>query len=72
MKMRSREQKEVINVQTQNNEIIKEVKQYGGSPGDNLQLTINAEFQNQVQKIVEDNVKMLLVVIRIFQEAMPL
>ncbi len=49
--------KEVINVQTKNNEIIKEVKQYGGSPGDNLQLTINAEFQNQVQKIVEDNVK---------------
>lgn len=49
--------KEVINVETKNNEIVKEIKQYAGSPGDNLQLTINSEFQNQVQKIVEDQVK---------------
>lgn len=49
--------KEIINVQTQNNKIIKEVKQYGGSPGDNVQLTINAKFQNEVQDIIQKNVQ---------------
>ena len=44
--------KEIIKVETQNNKIKKEVKEYGGKPGDDLQLTINAKFQNDVQNII--------------------
>lgn len=46
--------KEIIKVETQNNKIIKEIKQYGGKPGDDIQLTINAKFQEEVQKIIKD------------------
>ncbi len=49
--------KEIINVETQNNKIIKEVKEYGGKSGDNLELTINATFQQQVQNIIKESVE---------------
>ncbi|GBG94433.1 penicillin-binding protein 2B [Ligilactobacillus salitolerans] len=49
--------KKAINVETQNGKITKRVKQYGGKVGDNVQLTINSKFQNDVQKIVENAVK---------------
>ncbi|MBD5069839.1 MAG: penicillin-binding protein 2 [Lactobacillus sp.] len=48
--------KQIINVITRNNKVVKEVTQYGGSDGDSIQLTINAEFQSQVQQIVQDAV----------------
>lgn len=35
-----------------NNTVTKEVKKYGGSKGDNLQLTINSNFQKQLQSLV--------------------
>ncbi|WP_040471525.1 peptidoglycan D,D-transpeptidase FtsI family protein [Lentilactobacillus kisonensis] len=34
------------------NEIKKEIKKYGGQKGDNLQLTINAKFQKDLQSLV--------------------
>ncbi|KRK89874.1 peptidoglycan D,D-transpeptidase FtsI family protein [Lentilactobacillus sunkii] len=34
------------------NQIKKEIKKYGGQKGDNLQLTINAKFQKQLQSLV--------------------
>ncbi|WP_435302712.1 peptidoglycan D,D-transpeptidase FtsI family protein [Ligilactobacillus cholophilus] len=46
--------KEVIKVETQNNKIKKEIKQYGGSSGDDIQLTINAKFQEEVQNIIKN------------------
>ncbi|KRM91813.1 peptidoglycan D,D-transpeptidase FtsI family protein [Fructilactobacillus florum] len=36
-----------------NNQIIKQVQKYKGNPGDNLQLTINAKFQSDLQKLVK-------------------
>ncbi|MFD1455575.1 peptidoglycan D,D-transpeptidase FtsI family protein [Levilactobacillus lanxiensis] len=35
-----------------NNTVTKEVKKYGGSKGDNLQLTINSDFQKKLQTLV--------------------
>ena len=52
--------KEVINVETRNNKIVKEIKQYGGKAGDNVELTINSDFQNKVQKIMNDCVKSIV------------
>ncbi|WP_010580768.1 peptidoglycan D,D-transpeptidase FtsI family protein [Liquorilactobacillus vini] len=49
--------KSIITLETQNNKITKEVKTYGGKRGDNLVLTINANFQQQVQKIIKAAVK---------------
>ncbi|KRN79072.1 peptidoglycan D,D-transpeptidase FtsI family protein [Fructilactobacillus lindneri] len=37
-----------------NNQIVKQVKKYPGQRGDNLQLTINAKFQKDLQKLVKD------------------
>ena len=48
--------KEVINVETQNGKIVDQVKKYGGKAGDNVVLTINSQFQDSVQKIMEDAV----------------
>ncbi|CAM3107121.1 peptidoglycan D,D-transpeptidase FtsI family protein [Lactiplantibacillus plajomi] len=39
-------------VKTQDGVIQKEIEKYGGSKGDNLQLTINSKFQKQVQSII--------------------
>ncbi len=49
--------KETISVETRNDKIVKEFTQYGGKPGDNIELTINSGFQNKVQKIMNDCVK---------------
>jgi cell division protein FtsI/penicillin-binding protein 2 len=49
--------KQAINVETQNGKILKKTKQYGGKAGDNIQLTINSKFQNDVQDIIENAVK---------------
>lgn len=46
--------KEIIKIETQNNKIKKEIKEYGGKPGDDVQLTINAKFQNDVQNIIKN------------------
>ncbi|MFB9770606.1 peptidoglycan D,D-transpeptidase FtsI family protein [Lactiplantibacillus modestisalitolerans] len=43
-------------VKTQDGVIQKEVEKYGGSKGDNLQLTINAKFQKKVQSIIKSTV----------------
>ena len=48
---------EIIKVETQNNKIKKEIKQYGGKPGDDIQLTINAQFQNDVQNIMKNSLQ---------------
>ncbi|CAJ1227538.1 penicillin-binding protein 2 [Lactiplantibacillus xiangfangensis] len=40
-------------VKTQDGVIQKEVEKYGGSKGDNIQLTVNAKFQKQVQSIMK-------------------
>ena len=48
---------EIIKVETQNNKIKKEIKQYGGKPGDDIQLTINAQFQNDVQNIMKSSLQ---------------
>lgn len=45
--------KKTIKVETQNNKIKKEVKEYGGQNGSDLQLTINAKFQNDLQGIMQ-------------------
>jgi len=39
-------------VKTQDGVIKKEIKKYGGQKGDNVDLTINAKFQEQVQSII--------------------
>ena len=49
--------KSIITLETQNNKITKEVKTYGGKKGDDLVLTINAKFQQQVQDIIKNAVK---------------
>lgn len=46
--------KEIIKIETQNDKIKKEIKEYGGKPGDDVQLTINAKFQNEVQNIIKN------------------
>ena len=48
---------EIIKVETQNNKIKKEIKQYGGKSGDDIQLTINAQFQNDVQNIMKNSLQ---------------
>lgn len=48
--------KAITDVETQNGSIVDEVEKYGGKPGDNLVLTINSQFQNTVQQIMEDTV----------------
>lgn len=45
--------KKTIKVETQNNKVKKEVKEYGGQNGSDLQLTINAKFQNDLQGILQ-------------------
>ncbi|RRK09514.1 penicillin-binding protein 2 [Lactiplantibacillus garii] len=40
-------------VKTQDGVIQKEIQKYGGSKGDNIQLTINSKFQKQVQSIMK-------------------
>lgn len=45
--------KKTIKVETQNNKVKKEVKEYGGQNGSDLQLTINAKFQNDLQGIIQ-------------------
>ncbi len=40
-------------VKTQDGVIQKEIEKYGGSKGDNIQLTVNAKFQKQVQSIMK-------------------
>jgi cell division protein FtsI/penicillin-binding protein 2 len=49
--------KEIITLETQNNKITKEVKTFGGQKGDNLVLTINADFQQKVQDIIKSTVE---------------
>ncbi len=49
--------KQAINVETQNGKILKKTEQYGGKAGDDIQLTINSKFQNDVQNIVQNAVK---------------
>ena len=44
--------KSIINVETQNGKIKKEVKEYGCQEGDSLVLTINSAFQRKVQNIM--------------------
>jgi len=39
-------------VKTQDGVIQKEIKKYGGQKGDNVQLTINSQFQKKVQNII--------------------
>lgn len=45
--------KKTIKVEAQNNKIKKEVEEYGGQNGSDLQLTINAKFQNDLQGIIQ-------------------
>lgn len=40
-------------VKTQDGVIQKEIQKYGGSKGDNIELTINSKFQKQVQSIMK-------------------
>ncbi|KRL07748.1 peptidoglycan D,D-transpeptidase FtsI family protein [Liquorilactobacillus hordei] len=47
----------VTTLETQNNKITKEIKTYGGKKGDNVVLTINEKFQQDVQDIMESAVK---------------
>lgn len=49
--------KQIITLETQNNKITKEVKTFGGQKGDNLVLTINADFQQKVQDIIKSEVE---------------
>ncbi|KRN88567.1 peptidoglycan D,D-transpeptidase FtsI family protein [Ligilactobacillus ceti] len=49
--------KEIVNLETKNGQITKEIKKYGGQPGDNIVLTINAKFQTKVQSIIESALK---------------
>ena len=42
-------------VTTKGNNVTKSVTKYAGKKGDNLVLTVNAKFQNDVQKILESN-----------------
>lgn len=51
--------KQIITLETQNNKITKEVKTFGGQKGDNLVLTINADFQQKVQDIMKSEVESL-------------
>ena len=51
--------KKTIKVETQNNKVKKEVKEYGGQNGSDLQLTINAKFQNDLQGIIQKQVNSL-------------
>ena len=46
--------RKTIDVETQNGKILKETTKYGGKKGDNVVLTINEKFQNEVQKFLED------------------
>lgn len=46
--------KEILNIETRKGKIVKEITKFGGQPGDNLVLTVNAKFQNQVQKIIKN------------------
>ena len=48
--------KKTTKVFTQNGKITKEVEQYGGQAGDDVQLTINAKFQQDMQKIMDSAV----------------
>ncbi|GAJ25257.1 cell division protein FtsI [Liquorilactobacillus sucicola DSM 21376 = JCM 15457] len=49
--------KSVTTLETQNNKITREIKTYGGKKGDNVVLTINAEFQKKVQDIMKSSVE---------------
>ncbi|WP_057828904.1 peptidoglycan D,D-transpeptidase FtsI family protein [Liquorilactobacillus cacaonum] len=49
--------KSVTTLETQNNKITKEIKTYGGQKGDNIVLTINEKFQQDVQNIMKSAVK---------------
>ncbi|KRL38640.1 peptidoglycan D,D-transpeptidase FtsI family protein [Liquorilactobacillus uvarum] len=49
--------KSVTTLETQNNKITREIKTYGGKKGDNVVLTINAEFQQKVQDIMKSAVE---------------
>ncbi|MFK5676316.1 peptidoglycan D,D-transpeptidase FtsI family protein [Ligilactobacillus sp. LYQ60] len=51
--------RKTIKVETQNNKIKKEVEEYGGQNGSDLQLTINAKFQNDLQGIIQKQVNSL-------------
>ena len=44
-------------VEVANSKIVKQAQEYSGEKGDNLVLNINAEFQAEVQKIMNDSVK---------------
>ncbi|MTV81046.1 peptidoglycan D,D-transpeptidase FtsI family protein [Secundilactobacillus folii] len=44
--------KSQTDVEVSGTKIMKEVKKYGGQKGDNLQLTINAQFQKRLQSLV--------------------
>lgn len=48
--------KGITQVVTKNNKIVKEIEEYGGQPGDDIQLTINAPFQKEMQNIVNKTV----------------
>lgn len=45
----------ITKVITSNGEITKEIKQYGGSNGDNVQLTVNGTLQTKVQSLIKSS-----------------